>query len=172
MRPAFRRGVLRRLSLGARRGVAALEFALVAPFLILALVGIVDLVHLIHDQMALSQILTAGAQYAFRQGQSGTETGTTLDTDVTNFINTTSPVTLASISAVFNGGDNTATNYYCVAGTTPVYTKSSSGTTCADGSTAGQFLAISATVTPTAFFSMDAYFIPSVLSSSVTVRLK
>jgi Flp pilus assembly protein TadG len=170
MRPAFRRGVLRRLSLGEGRGVAALEFALLAPFLILVTVGIVDVVYIIHDRMALSQSLTAGAQYAFRQGQS--ETGTTLDTDVTNFVNTISPVTLTSLSVVFNGGDNTSTNYYCVAGATPAYTQSSSGATCADGSTAGQFVAISATVTPTPFFGMDEYLMPGVLSSSVTVRLK
>lgn len=156
----------------ARRGIAAVEFALLAPVLILLVLGIADLGLLIHERAQLSQVLTAGAQYAFRQGQ--TESGSTLTADVTSFIGTLSPVTLSSLSATYNGGLESG-SCYCVYGSSPVYTGPlTCGATCTDssGSTAGKFVAITAEISPTPLFSLDAYFMPDTLSATVTVRLQ
>ena len=154
------------------RGVAALEFALVVPFLVLVLIGVIDLSFLIHNRMQLSQTLTAAAQYAFHQGQS--ESGNTLSVDVKNFVTNTSPMTISSLSVSYNGG-NSADSCYCVNGAAAVYTGPLlCGAACTDGSgaTAGKFLSIAATISPTPFFALDRYFFPSLLGSSVTVRLK
>ena len=161
-----------RALLRARRGIAAVEFALLAPLLILLVLGITDLGMLIHERVQLSQVLTAGAQYAFRQGQS--ESGSTLATDVKSFVGTLSPVTLSSLSTSYNGGLESG-SCYCVQGSSPVYTGPlTCGATCTDasGSTAGKFMAITAAISPTPLFSMDAYFMPGTLSATVTVRLK
>jgi Flp pilus assembly protein TadG len=57
-----------RLPVGAcRRGTAAVEFALVAPFLLLLLGGIVELGRAVYDSAALAGAARAGAQYAWIQ---------------------------------------------------------------------------------------------------------
>lgn len=157
--------------LRAESGVAALEFALVAPFLVMVLVGIVDLTLVIHGRMELAQVLTSGAQYAFMQGQSGTETGSALTTDVQNFVTTTTPETLSNLTVSYNGG-NSVSSCYCVAGASPTYTAATCQSVCSDGSTAGKFVTISATISPTPFFAVDQYLMPGLVSSSVTVRLQ
>jgi Flp pilus assembly protein TadG len=55
--------VRRRFRFG-RRGVAALEFALIAPVLILLLLGVYDIGNAVDEQMVLQQALRAAGQYA------------------------------------------------------------------------------------------------------------
>jgi Flp pilus assembly protein TadG len=47
-----------------RRGVAALEFALIAPVLILLLLGVYDIGNAVDEQMVMQQALRAAGQYA------------------------------------------------------------------------------------------------------------
>ena len=62
-RPARPKGGLKPF-LRARSGVAAVELALVTPFLVLLAVGVVDFGLAWNQQMALSNAVRAGAQYA------------------------------------------------------------------------------------------------------------
>ncbi|WP_431858233.1 TadE/TadG family type IV pilus assembly protein [Azospirillum sp.] len=48
-----------------RRGTAAVEFALIAPFLLLLLGGIIELGRAVYDNAALAGAARAGAQYAW-----------------------------------------------------------------------------------------------------------
>jgi hypothetical protein len=47
-----------------RRGVAAVEFAIIASFLLLLVLGLYDIGNAIHQRMLLQQALRAGGQYA------------------------------------------------------------------------------------------------------------
>ena len=62
-RPARPKGAPRRF-LRDRSGVAAVELALATPFLVLLAVGVVDFGLAWNQQMALSNAVRAGAQYA------------------------------------------------------------------------------------------------------------
>jgi Flp pilus assembly protein TadG len=158
----------------SERGVAAVEFALSAPFMILFFISIADFGFVFHKEIQLSAALSAGAEYAFTQGQ--TETGSTLTTDVTGFVNKISAVPLSSVSASYNNGLS-ATSCYCENGAgasfsfTGPYT---CGSACTDGSgsTAGKYVSISAAFTYSPMFPSDQIFYNASLSQSVLVRLQ
>jgi Flp pilus assembly protein TadG len=153
-----------------REGVASVELGLVAPTLITLCVAISDFSIVYHKQLQLSSALTAAAEYAFARGQS--ETGTALASDVASFTQAISAVSLGSVTANFNGG-LAATNYYCVTGSPATYSGPySSGATCPDGSTAGQFVSISATYSYTPMFGANKAFLPGTYTQSVIVRLQ
>ena len=160
---------------GIRRGkagVAALELALVAPVFTTLLVGVADFSLAYHQQLQLSAAVSAGALYAFTQGQS--VSGSTLTTDVKNFVNAVSAVSLTSVTVKYNNG-LVAANCYCVHGATPTYSGAlACGAACVDGSgsTAGKFVSISAVITYTAKFPPDQAFFPNPFTRSVTVRLQ
>lgn len=163
---------MRRKPRGLRSGVAAMELGLVAPVLILLLVAMSDFSVVYHKEMQLSAALAAGAEYAFTTGQ--TESGTTLTTDVSNFVNAVSAVTLSSVTSTYNGG-LIAADYYCVKGSPAVYSGPYiSGYPCTDGSgsTAGRYISISGSFAYTAIFKTDAKFLPTSFSQSVLVRLQ
>jgi Flp pilus assembly protein TadG len=158
-----------RLDLG-RAGVSSIELALVAPVFLVFFTGIADLSMIFHKQLQLSSALTAGGEYGFTAGQ--TESGSTLTADVINFVKTLTGSTLSSVTASYNNG-LVAADYYCVSGSPAVYTGPySSGTTCADGSTAGKFLSLTGTFTYTAMFKADKTFFANSFSQTVTVRLQ
>ncbi len=154
----------------AGRGVASLELGLVAPTLITICIGISDFSVVYHKQLQLSSALAAGAEYAFNKGQS--ESGTTLSNDVASFVQAISAVTLSSVTSSVNGG-NIATDYYCVSGSPPTFGGPySSGASCADGSTAGQFISITGSYTYTPTFRANKAFLPGTFTQSVIVRLQ
>jgi Flp pilus assembly protein TadG len=163
--------VMRRLNrhLG-RAGVAALEMGLVSPVLIALAAGISDCSLAFHKKLQLSSAILAGAEYAFNKGQS--ETGTTLQTDVTTFITAASPVTLSAVSATYYGGAS-STSYYCVSKTGVITGSYTQGAACTDGSgsVAGQYILLSGSVSYTAVFPTDKAFMPNTFTQSVFVRL-
>src|SRR6185437_15710460 len=55
-------------ALRCRRGIAAVEFVLLAPILVGVLVGVADLGNGIYRWMEVSSAAEAGAQFAVRQG--------------------------------------------------------------------------------------------------------
>jgi Flp pilus assembly protein TadG len=153
-----------------RAGVASVELGMVAPTLITLCVAITDFSVVYHKQLQLSSALTAAAEYAFARGQS--ETGTTLASDVGSFIQAVSAVSLSSVTTNFNGG-LVATGYYCVSGSPAIYSGPyTSGAACADGSTAGQFISISASYSYTPMFAANKAFLPGSYTQSVVVRLQ
>jgi Flp pilus assembly protein TadG len=153
-------------------GAAAVELALLAPAFVSLLVGVADFSMAYHDQLQLSSALAAGAEYAFTKGQ--TESGSTLSTDVTNFVTSVSPISLTSVTASYNNGLS-ASSCYCVHGSTPSYTLSAAcGTTCLDGSgsTSGKYISIFASFTYTAIFTADQVFFSGPFTQTVTARLQ
>jgi Flp pilus assembly protein TadG len=153
-------------------GIAALEFALVLPFLFALFAGIADFSFVYHDELQLTAALAAGAQYAFTQGQ--TESGSTLTSDVTSFINTVSTIPLSTLSATYNNGLS-ATSCYCVKGSPAVYTGPlTCGAACTDGSgsTAGRFITITGGFSYTAIFPLDQSFFSNPMSQTVTARVQ
>jgi Flp pilus assembly protein TadG len=153
-----------------RRGVASVELGLVAPTLITMCVAISDFSIVYHKQLQISSALTAAGEYAYTKGQS--ETGTALASDVASFLQAISAVNLSSASASFNGGLNAA-DYYCVSGSPATYSGPYNiGSTCTDGSTAGQFISISATYSYTPMFGANKAFLPGTYTQSVIVRLQ
>ncbi len=157
-------------ALAKSSGVASVELGVAAPVLITLCVGVCDFSLVYHRQLQLSAVLGAGAEYAFTQGQS--ESGTTLTSDVTSFVQAISSISLSSVNASYNGG-NAAGNYYCVSGSPAVFSGPySSGASCTDGSTAGKFISISASYTYTPLFSADTAFLPTTFTQSVIVRLQ
>jgi Flp pilus assembly protein TadG len=158
-----------RSGLGAR-GVAAVEFGLILPVFVTLLIGCLDfgLAYLADAQLAAA--VSAGAQYAFTQGQ--TESGSTLTSDVSSFVTAVSQVSLSALTVTNNNGLS-ATSCYCVTGATPTYTGPvSCGSTCTDGSTAGKFVAISASFTYTPIFPADKVFFSTAKTQTITVRLQ
>jgi Flp pilus assembly protein TadG len=157
-------------STSRRDGVAAVELGIVAPMLITLCLGISDFSVVYHKQLQLSQALTAGGEYAFNKGQN--ESGSALTTDVASFVQTISGVTPSSVQATINGG-LVAADFYCVSGSPPTYTGPyTAGAACTDGSTAGQFISITASYTYTPIFRANKAFLPSTFTQTILVRLQ
>ena len=156
---------------GSRNGgVAALEFGLLLPVLAVLFVGIVDFSMVYHDELQLASALAAGAQYAFAKGQ--TESGAALTADVSGFVTGISAIPLVSVGASYNNGGD-AGGCYCVTGAQAAYTGPvACGGACADGSTAGKYVTLSAGFDYTPMFAADQVFFTNPLMQSVTVRLQ
>jgi Flp pilus assembly protein TadG len=160
------------LTRSCRSGVASLELGLVTPVLTMFLTGVVDLSMMFHQELQLSSVLAAGAEYAFTQGQ--IDSGSTLTTEVTNFVQALSPLTLTSLTTSYNNGLNPSSSY-CVVGSPATYSGPyASGSACPDGSgsTAGKFVTISASFTYAAMFKAEQTFFPKPFTQSVIVRLQ
>jgi len=156
-----------------RSGAGALELGLAAPLLTALCVGIVDFGFAYRKQLQLSGVIDAGAQYAFTEGQ--TETGTTLDNDVSGFISAISPLALSSVTVVFNNNDTNSNDYYCLSGNPATYSGPySRGASCEDGSgsTAGEYVSVSASFTYTPLFPADKVFFSNPFTQTVYVRLQ
>jgi Flp pilus assembly protein TadG len=169
MKPGLLVGCMFKRRFG-RSAVASVEMGIVAPLLIAFCAGISDCSLVFHNKLALASALASAAEYAFNKGQS--ETGSTLTSDVTAFLNAESEITLSAASVTYYGGA-TSTSYYCVS-TTGVFTGSyTQGEACSDGSgsTAGQFVAISGSFAFKAVFPTDKVFMPTSFSQTVIVRL-
>ncbi len=152
-----------------RAGIAALEFGLIVPLLIVMILGIADFSMVYHGQLQLSSALASGAQYAFARGQ--TETGTTLTTDVTGFVGSVSPIALSTVSATYNNGAD-STQCFCISGSPATYASATCGAACADGSTAGKYVSITGAFTYSPMFLPATIFLGGTYAQTVTVRLQ
>lgn len=168
---------LQRARKHARSGTAAMELALVMPVLVPMILGITDLSFAYEDQLQLTAVINAGAQYAFKQGQNATMESGTLVTNVTALVTgamANASLPGAQVTVTLNDGLDATTmkmgspTCYCL----NVWAASATcGSICADNSTAGVWLTITASFTYTPILSFAAMVIPNPLSQSVTVRL-
>jgi len=131
------------------RGVAAVEFAITLPLLVIFLGGVTDFGIIYYRQSCLSTAVAAGAQYA-------------------NLIDQRSPpVTAANIQTVMTGAaaqsmpsatvTPTASNpalCYCITGSSPssTLTTATCGAACASGGTAGKYVQLTLTTNYTPIF--------------------
>lgn len=137
-----------------RRGATAVEFALLAPVLILLIAGVVDGSRLIVTTMQVKAAAQAGADYARKNGfdasaiQTAVAAGTSL------------PVTASPAPSQKSA---------CVSGMTITATAQP---TCASGGTAGSFVTVSAQASFSPIMPWPGLTSPSTVSAQSLVRLQ
>ena len=186
----------------ARRSIAAVEFALLAPVFIIVLAGTVDLGFAIYTWSRLQGALAAGANYALMNPSAVNHTSAaTLAQNLSTLVansNTNTGNAPATVTVTVNNGPwNTATpvpsnpgysltyatggtatnadNYYCLSGSPTSWTWGSSvayGSACADASLAGQFVTIVASYDFTPFFPKYGFIRGNTITGGVAVQTK
>lgn len=139
-----------------RSGVAAVEFALALPMLLLALVGTLDIGIAVYEKMELDNAVQAGARYVTVNGwnASGIQNAVQSATGVAGVSSTPAP----------------AESCGCPSGA--VIAAATCGTTCPNGGTAGTYVTISAQRAYAPMFPYPGLAIPSVLTAQVMVRIQ
>ena len=144
------------LRLRDAKGVAALEFALVAPFLCTFILGVIDLGFGFQAQMAVTQAAQAGS-YSALLSDFNTNTIDSAVANSTGFDGiTASPTPTQSCG--------------CPSGTG--VTAASCGSICADGQTAGTYITVSAQYQYSTILSYPGLSSPMTLAATSTVRIK
>jgi Flp pilus assembly protein TadG len=149
--------------LRARRAVAAVEFALVCPLLLMCAGGLADFGLALADQGRLASAVAQGAQYAYLNPT--TVTASTIQTIV---------VASASLSGMTTSNVSVAgPSFLCVAPTTPPHTLTATvNTTCSDGTNAGSYVQISATYAYPALMPGYSQLANTTLTEAVTARIQ
>lgn len=144
-------------------GVAAVEFALIAPVFIIALAGVVDLGGELYAKMRLEASVDAAANYAIVNASKVTSTSggslasqiATIVTGVnsgmtenaTVVVNNGPSVTVTNGTTTSGGTASGADHCYCPTGSVPNWTWGSAvtcGAICSDGTVAGKFVTVTA----------------------------
>jgi Flp pilus assembly protein TadG len=142
-----------------RAGVAALEFGLILPVLVLLAAGLADLGVYLRTRSALAGGVAAAGQYAFLLGP------------------TVSASTLSGIVSASSGLGGLTVQVSgpacaCPSGTPPALAAATCGSLCADGRAAGTYITISARFPYTP--ALPGFSLPGSdsLSETTIVRLK
>lgn len=136
-----------------RRGVAAVEFALMAAALMVLTIGLVDYGSAMTRAVDLREAARAGAQYAVRNW---TATGT--------------------VSAIAKAATKQDPNSLTVA--TIDFCECSDGTsvactaTCSGGAAAGHYVRVTVSQPSATFISYPEFVLPATLSASSTLRIR
>lgn len=142
-------------------GVAIVDFALVAPFLLLTLVSVTDLGRGIYAQIRVAYAAEAGAEYAARNGF-----------DATGISNAVSGATsFAAIQA------NPAPTQYCGCaqngGSSVMIAQASCGSTCPNsGLPAGIYVQVNSQAAWTRIFAYPSFPRNAVTTAQSTVRIQ
>jgi Flp pilus assembly protein TadG len=149
----------RRLVLSARdddHGLSGIEFALIAPVLILSFIATADFGLAIYAKMEVENAAQAGTEYAARNGY------------------TSSSVTSAVTSATMISGLSAtpAPSQFCGCPSTSGVTTATCGTNCASGAAAGTYVSASAQATYSTIISYPGIPASYTFSSTSTVRIK
>jgi Flp pilus assembly protein TadG len=163
-------------------GIAAFEFAAVAPVLIITFGGVSDIGIAVWDHMTTAAAVNAGADYAVATAQINPPTSTNLTTYLANVAGVISGAsrggaTLRTSNIVVEWNNVTSNaNFglcYCVpaTGVFPSATTSCGGS-CPDGTTAGEFVQIQATYNYTALSPLDTPFLSGSYTDTALVRVQ
>ena len=145
----------------ARQAVAAIEFAIAAPFLLLMLAGAIDFGFRQWTRSCLANAVAQGAYQAFLTGP--TVTAANIQTMVQED-SSLSGVAVKRIGAPAS---------YCPSGSPAALGAAvAAGATCPDGTTAGVYLTIVATYTPVTFLPSYSGLSGKALTETATVRLQ
>ncbi len=168
-----RTGRLGAAFLGDRSGVAAVEFALISPTIILVLVGLIDLGGILYTRFQLDASLSAGANYAMVNAASVNSTsGASLANTLAGLVSSGQSSNWAASSVTINSGPtagstggtvttggtaSSADSCYCPTGAATSSVSwggaQTCGTTCTGGGYAGKFVLLSASRSYTPIFS-------------------
>jgi Flp pilus assembly protein TadG len=142
------------LDLGTdRRGVAAVEFALIAPVLCLLVAGLIDGSRLIVQTMQVKAAAQAGADYARKHGW-----------DAVGIAGAVTSATSIAVSATPAPAQTTA----CVSGTTIA---PAAGATCAAGGTPGSFITVAAQAPFASIMPWPGLTQPTTVAARAVVRV-
>ena len=145
----------------ARQAVAAIEFAIAAPVLLLMLAGAIDFGFREWSRSCLANAVAQGTYQAFLTGPSVTPAS--IKTMVQGDSSLTG-VTVQQIGAPAS---------YCPSGSPATLgTAVTAGSACPDGTTAGVYVTITATYTPATFLPYYSGLGGKTLTESATVRLQ
>ncbi len=161
-----RPGIPRAGSLLQRReGTAAVELALIAPMLLVLLVGIIDFGRVYRDEIALSAVVASAAQYALvnsssinaagASGLAATLSGIVANSNGAGWAAATVTVNDGATNSLTANGTTTASgtaananNCWCPTGGSASWgwgSVATCGSTCAGGTLAGKFVTIAGT---------------------------
>ena len=155
-----------------RSGVAALELALVAPIFITLMLFTVDMGIAVLSKAQIARAMAAGAEYATLAGQNTAKVATaTIATNAARFAGAVTNAFLATAKVTTSVNNGAATGSVCCLGTTWTCS-TTAGFQCADGSSPGTYLTITATYKFLPFFSADTYLIGKTLSETVVAPLQ
>ncbi|MHB8527969.1 MAG: TadE/TadG family type IV pilus assembly protein [Caulobacteraceae bacterium] len=178
-----------RAILGREEGVAAVEFAILAPIFGLIFAGMADLGGVLYTQFRLNAAVSAGANYAIVNASSVNSTnGANLASTIASVVESNAGVNWADDAIVVNNGPSTtvtggtasssgtgsnADDCYCPTGSSNAVTWGSSavcGSSCAGGGLAGKFVTITASRTYHPLFSNYGIVADGQVSVSTSVE--
>lgn len=141
---------------GDERGLSGIEFAMIAPVLILSFIATADFGLAIYAKMEVENAAQAGTQYAAVNGYTSSSVSSAV----------TSATSLSGLSA------SPAPTEFCGCPSTSGVTTATCGTNCASGAAAGTYVTASAQATYSTIVSYPG--IPSnyTFNSTSTVRIK
>lgn len=150
---------LARLWRHTKRGSAALEFAIACPVMLGFFGGVVDYGLAIWDKSMLANAVAQGAYYAYVTGT--TVTGTSVQSLVQQGSG------LSNVTAHVTGPA-----CYCITGSPLALAAATCNSTCADTTTAGYYVAITASYTYQSILPLYSKLNNPTLTEQATVRLK
>ena len=139
-----------------REGLSGIEFALIAPVLILSFIATADFGLAIYAKMEVENAAQAGTEYAARNGYTSSS--------VTSAV--TAATSMSGVSAT------PAPSQFCGCPSTSGVTTATCNTNCASGAAAGTYVSASAQATYTTIISYPGIPSSYTFSSTSTVRIK
>jgi len=177
------------------RGIAAIEFAIIAPLFCLLFVAAIDIGSAVYTRFKLDAAVSAGANYALINAANVSSTnGATLGSNIAAIVENSISSGYANEVIVVNngptvtvsggtsttpgtqttGGTNApADSCYCPTGTTTSFTWGAAqtcGSACSGGGRAGKFVTVVATRTYNPIFSNYGLIANDTITASATVE--
>jgi len=176
---------------GGRRGIAALEFGLLAPVFMISLAGMVDIGNAVVANFVLDASVNAASSFALVNATKANSTnGQTLATNIAAIaanakksgwanssvtVNAGPAATMTAGVAASSGTAAAADSCYCPTGSASSITWGgavSCGSTCASGSIAGKFVVITASHQYTPLFSQYGFVPNGTLRAAALVQVQ
>jgi hypothetical protein len=139
-----------------RHGTAAIEFALLAPLLVILLTGLIEMGFGAYEAMEVQEAAEAGAQFAALHGW---------DAD---------GIAAAVVNAVGGAGITASPDpqQFCGCATGTGILQQGCATTCSDGRAAGSYIQVNATIPHHSILPFPGTPLPDTLSGQSTIRIQ
>jgi Flp pilus assembly protein TadG len=145
-----------------RRGIAALEFVVIAPALLTMLASLADFGLALRDRTQLAAAVDAGAAYAFAQGQAVADTTQSVSaTDV--------QAKVLAATALGATVSVTGPATYCIVNA--ALTAGTAGTACPNGNPPGTYMIITASFRYRPMLPVYSLMAATTLTETASVRL-